>query len=113
MNIKETLRAQREIMATLTEEWPYLMSVDNVERGSTAGAIVQCDRAGAARCLFEKTHRLATREEIQAHVDAEAAVRKAAEDKANAANLFVAGVGSLFRQPDAAPPAADPKAAKK
>lgn len=110
MDMKSFRAKVRETRDTLKDKWPWLVSVENLEKGSTAGAITQADQDTAARCLVEGTHRLATAEEIEAHQTAEAAARKEAEDKANATKLFVEGVGGLFRQPEAEPVKAKGKA---
>lgn len=44
-----------------------LVSLDNREKGTTAGAFIYTDRKSAARRLFSKTHRLATPEETEAY----------------------------------------------
>lgn len=41
-----------------------LCSIDNEEKGTKAGAIVECERKLGAQRIVEKTHRLATAEEI-------------------------------------------------
>lgn len=105
MDMKAFRAKVRDVRDALKDKWPWLMSIENLEKGSTAGAITQADQDTAARCLVEGTHRLATEDEVVAHQTVEAAARKEAEDKANATKLFVEGVGNLFRpgqEPDPA-----------
>ena len=60
--------------AELPNETVWLCSLDNHEKGTTAGRVVPTDRENAAVRIVEKTHRLATEEEIAA--DAEEQQRK-------------------------------------
>jgi hypothetical protein len=63
----------REVHAVM-EQMPkapvyYLMSLDNSEKGTTAGQVCDiADKKLAARRLVEKTHRMATPEEAERYV---------------------------------------------
>jgi hypothetical protein len=68
MDIRQTAKAIRETMEAMPDRDVYVVSVDNWDKGTTAGCIVQMSRATAARGLVERTHRLATPEEIEVHL---------------------------------------------
>ena len=51
----------------IQEEFPWVMSLDSREKNTTAGTVTQCDRMLAAARIVDKTHRLATAEEVRAH----------------------------------------------
>jgi len=46
----------------------WLMSLENRARGQVAGSMAEVAAAAAAKLLHAKSHRLATEEEIQAHL---------------------------------------------
>lgn len=46
----------------------WIISEDNEERGSVAGAVVEANTLVTAEALYGKTHRLATSEEIQREI---------------------------------------------
>lgn len=64
MNLQEYWAEVRRIEQSLPEGEVWLVSERNTEKGTTPGQVVLCERAGAARRIYEKTHRLATTEEI-------------------------------------------------
>lgn len=68
------VRACRE---TITEPWPYLVSVANEMTGSPGGVVMQVAREDAGRLLAEGTHRLATQEEVAAELAAQDDMRQA------------------------------------
>jgi hypothetical protein len=46
----------------------WLMSLENRAKGQVAGSMAEVAAAAAAKLLHAKSHRLATEEEIQAHL---------------------------------------------
>ena len=72
-NIKAFWAAVREHSAALTDEFYYLMSLTDPTRGLVGDVVVHVTREAAAKALVQKTHRLATPEEVAAW---EAAERK-------------------------------------
>ena len=63
MNIQQYWNKVREASERLPEE-VTLMSLDNADKGTHAGAVSVCPRDIAARRLVEGTHRIATEAEI-------------------------------------------------
>jgi len=65
--------AERRKLETQLETITYLCSLEDPSRGLTGGRVCSADRETAARCLTEKTHRIASEGEIQKfHEDLEA-----------------------------------------
>lgn len=80
MNLQEYWAEVRRIEQTLAQEEVWLVSERNTEKGTTPGQAVLCDRAAAAQRIYEKTHRLATPQEIdQARLAHEEARRRILE----------------------------------
>ncbi|CAB4130813.1 hypothetical protein UFOVP130_36 [uncultured Caudovirales phage] len=78
-NIKAFWAAVRHEAEALTDEFYYLMSLTDPTRGLVGGVVVQASKATAAQALVQKTHRLATSEEIAAWDAAETEKRKGYE----------------------------------
>ena len=57
-------------------EFEWIMSLDDPRRGMVGGRIAQANAAQAAQRLHAKTHRMATEEEISAHLAKEDEARR-------------------------------------
>lgn len=57
-------------------EFVWLMSLEDVKRGMVGGRMAQVGAAAAAQLLHSQSHRLATGEEIAAHLEKENQARK-------------------------------------
>ena len=78
LNIRQRWAEIRRIEAAITDEQPFLMSLEDRRRGFHGGGVVQvATRESAARFIFDGSHRLATPEEVAKHIEADQA-RKAA-----------------------------------
>jgi hypothetical protein len=58
--------AVRELSPRYPDDTVIVMSLTNRDRNSTAGRVVEVNVKQAAKLVVEKTHRLATAEEIEA-----------------------------------------------
>jgi hypothetical protein len=104
MDIRQNARAIRETIETLPDRDIYLVSIENWDKGTTPGCTVQMSRASAARGLVERTHRLATPDEIEAHL----ADQKAKGDAIRQADMesrFPLNLNVYSGQPGQAPKA--------
>ncbi len=72
MKMNEFWGAVRATEAQIEEEYPYIVSVEAAQSGLRGGVIVQVTRRVAAERITERTHRLASPEEIVAHQQSEA-----------------------------------------
>jgi hypothetical protein len=70
MNIRAYWDKVNETIKRLPEE-VWLMSIDNQDKGTHAGAVSIVPRDIAGRRLVEATHRIASEAEVQAYKDAE------------------------------------------
>jgi len=75
VTISEYWAGVRESAVGLPEE-TWLISLDNREKGSTSGRVVQATRDTAAKLIFERTHRVATENEIRAYLSEQEKVRE-------------------------------------
>lgn len=67
MNIRDYWRGVRQVQDSLPDtEVVVVVSLQNAERGTTAGRVSECDRDTAARLIFAKTHRPAEAGEVEA-----------------------------------------------
>jgi hypothetical protein len=93
MDIREHAQAIRETLAELPDQDIYVMSLKCRDKGITAGLVAQVTRRQAAEGIVDATHRLATEDEIEAHVaDQQAkgdAIRKADLESRFPLNLSV------------------------
>jgi hypothetical protein len=64
----------------------WIVSIENLEKNCTAGAVCLVDAAVAARGIVEKTHRLATDDEVNTY-QKEHAQRRAASEAAERRRL--------------------------
>ncbi|HZT32683.1 MAG TPA: hypothetical protein VFA33_22525 [Bryobacteraceae bacterium] len=68
MKTEEYYGAVRQQTAALNERFPqgfcYLCSIANRDRGTVDGSVTEAANDNAARCLVERTHRLATDDEV-------------------------------------------------
>jgi hypothetical protein len=71
LDIKRHWAAVREAAAQIPEEFTYVISLDDSTRGCVGGVVCHVSREVAGRCIVEKTHRLATKEEIAGYLKAE------------------------------------------
>ena len=67
MNIKQRGRTIRETLAQMPDRDYAMVSIDNDTKGTTRGCFVEMPRDFAAQAIVDKTHRLATAEEIEQH----------------------------------------------
>jgi predicted dinucleotide-binding enzyme len=96
----------RALQQTLPE-FVWLMSLEDAARGMTGGRMAQLGAAAAAQRLHAKSHRMATEEEIAAHL--------VKEDQARRQTLHDAlrrrGIAVVAVPVSAIPPVADDKRA--
>jgi hypothetical protein len=100
--------AVKEQTAALSEDFYYLISVDNPTRCVVGGSVVQVSKQKAAELLVAKTHRIATDEEIAAYLKYEEEQRaKYAEiEQRRLMNFAAYNPNALFQKPQAPKPRA-------
>ena len=64
-NIQRYWQDIRALEATIGDEEPFLVSLDDRSLGMVGGLVVQIKRESAAKLILAKSHRLATPEEIE------------------------------------------------
>jgi len=74
-DLKKYWQEIRAIERSLPAE-VWLVSLQNLAKGQTAGAMVEAVAGVAAKLLYAKSQRLATEEEIQAHKAQQAEARR-------------------------------------
>lgn len=106
INIAARFRAVRAEEARLKEETPelyfWMVSLEDPTRDMHGGVMVQVNRYKAAEATIDRTHRMATSEEIAKHLSAEEVVRNKAEDLARRRELLLSPV---IQQLNPTPPA--------
>jgi hypothetical protein len=65
----------RELERSLTE-FVWLMSIEDARRGMVGGRMAEVGAPQAAQLLYKKSHRLATEDEVAAHLAKEERARK-------------------------------------
>jgi len=65
MDIRSYWQEVKRVEAGLPE-CVWLVSITNNDKGTTPGAVVECDRRNAAMRLTEKTHERATEAQVEA-----------------------------------------------
>lgn len=89
MDVKQYYRKIREIEATLTGQYVFLVSLETTD-GGKAGAVSEVPRPIAAKMIVEGRALLASEEEKQAYLKQQAAAKKAAHKAELARRLQVA-----------------------
>jgi hypothetical protein len=93
-DLKKYWQEIRAIEKSLPAE-VWLVSLQNLARGQTAGSMVETAAAVAAKLLHAKSQRLATEEEIQAHKAQQSeAQRQAFEQRMRSQGIAVIPVES-------------------
>ncbi|MBV9269073.1 MAG: hypothetical protein JO061_23080 [Acidobacteriaceae bacterium] len=78
MDLKQYFRKIRDLEATLTEEYPIVVSRETSE-GGKAGQIAEVSRANAARLIIDGRAALATDEQKRQYRDEQELAKQAAE----------------------------------
>lgn len=105
-NMREYWAAVKQHREALTEPFPYMVSIDNRLHGTVGGVVMQVARQDAARLLADGTHRLATPEEVAAHLETQEQLRVEILQKERERRMLV------LLQPEEQRPAAVPVKAK-
>ena len=78
MDVKQYYRKIRELEASLTDEYPIVVSVETAD-GGKGGLLSEVSRGNAARLMVEGRAQLANKEQIEQFHNEQAAARKLAE----------------------------------
>jgi hypothetical protein len=73
----EVSEQRKKLETSFPQGWCYIVSVDNLGKGTTAGSVSQVSVQLAARFLVDSTHELMDADDVLAHEAAEAERRKA------------------------------------
>jgi hypothetical protein len=111
MNAQEYYSRRKKIHAELKEKHGehgsvLLVSVENLDKNSTAGNLCEVSVENAARCVVEGTHRLGTDEEYaafraQQQAAREAVAKETVERARNNFNALLGGQGPMPAPPPA------------
>jgi hypothetical protein len=63
-------------LANSLPQFAWLMSVDDAKRGMVGGRMAEVGAEQAARLLYTKSHRMATEDEVAAHLEKEEQARR-------------------------------------
>ena len=92
MDVKQYYRKIRELEASLTDEYPIVVSVETAD-GGKGGLLSEVSRHNAARLIVEGRAQLAGKEQIEEFHTQQAAARKLAERVEISKRIQVAIVG--------------------
>ena len=98
MDLKQYFRKIRDLEATLTEEYPIVVSRETSE-GGKAGQIAEVSRANAARLIVDGRAALATDEQKRQYRDEQELAKQAAERAELAKRVQVAIVSEADLNP--------------
>jgi hypothetical protein len=78
MDVKQYYRKIRELEASLTDEYPIIVSIETAD-GGKGGLLSEVSRSNAARLIIEGRAQLATKDQMEDFYNQQAAARKLAE----------------------------------
>jgi hypothetical protein len=92
MDVKKYWEEVRVIERSLPD-YVWMVSVVDLLRGRVGEAIVEVGAALAAKLLIERSHRIASEDEVRAHKESESAMKRAAiEEKLRKAGRAIVPV---------------------